>query len=112
LIKEVIHLKKQFRQGDILLREIEEVPTGDLEIVDDGVLALGETTGHSHQVQMSKGVQLLRDPKTKIMFIVATTIAIVTHEDHGTLKLPAGAYQVTQQRQRGYAPRTVRQIQD
>ena len=105
-------MKRQFRQGDILLKEVEGIPTGNLEVVNDGALARGETTGHSHQVQLSKGVQVLQDQKTKVMFIVATTIAVLTHQDHGPLTIPAGVYQVVQQRQRGYTPKTVRQIQD
>ena len=41
-------MKKNIRQGDVLLVEVDSIPNG--EESSDGVLALGEVTGHKHKL--------------------------------------------------------------
>ena len=92
-----------YRQGDILLMPIGDIPGGVKSIErEDGriVLAKGEVTGHAHVVEDEK-VQFVLTPAGKRILISPVPFE-VSHEEHGTLKIPAGAFEVV--RQREYAP--------
>jgi len=52
-------------------------------------LARGEVTGHSH---VAAGPGLLFDEATKTLTVPRS--ATVTHEEHGTVRLPAGKFRV------------------
>jgi hypothetical protein len=99
---------KQFtaRQGDVLIKRIAKLP-GELTPVplDDGrvILAYGEVTGHAHAVVGE--VELLASDleEMELRFLrVEGEMAEVVHEEHGTITLPPGDYEV--RRQREYAP--------
>ncbi len=88
-----------FRQGDLLFVRCNSVPA-DAEIVRDGVIARGETSGHAHRLQLGRGRALML--LAGIAFIRARYRATITHEEHGAVTLPPGNYKVT--RQREYRP--------
>lgn len=101
------------RQGDIVLRirRLSELPCGldqMKDITPDSgpiILALGETTGHSHQIADTDGVQLLEavlapwavgetgpDRRTAMhtrdagrRFIVSSHPVSVIHDEHGAI---------------------------
>jgi hypothetical protein len=52
-------------------------------------LARGEVTGHAH---VALGVGLLFDQQTGVLTVPKE--AEVVHEEHGTVKVPAGKYKV------------------
>src|SRR5690348_5893345 len=91
---------KQHRQGDILFIETGEVHVEDMRAVEerflvkDGVIALGETTGHAHRVVdgefYRRGTEEL---------IVATDQTRVTHEEHDAIELEQGVWLVRHQRE-------------
>lgn len=101
-----------YRQGDVLLRETDRKITAKHKLVarDGGrvVLAYGEVTGHAHalcepHVELFdlRGERLLKLEKP----------ANLVHEEHATIPLPAGLYEVV--RQREYDPELEsRQVQD
>jgi hypothetical protein len=93
------------RQGDVLLIPVEEVPDEGflIELSSRIVLAEGETTGHAHAV-LGDGVELFEmDGETRYIDVVGP--AELVHEEHETISLQPGAYEV--RRQREYAPRSV-----
>jgi hypothetical protein len=103
-----------YRQGDVLIARIDEVPE-DLERAprDKGrvILAYGEVTGHAHAVRGE--VELLTPADAAEMdarFLRVVSEALVVHEEHDTIVLPAGEYRVT--RQREYSPKEIRQVAD
>jgi len=103
---------KQFRQGDVWIREITDkgkmigdkikglASTIKPIARDKGrvVLAYGEVTGHSHaiadktteffQCDDGRKILLVKDPETKL-----------SHEEHGTITIPKGEYEIVQQRE-------------
>jgi hypothetical protein len=103
-----------FRQGDVLIVPIKKLPK-DLEPVarEDGciVLAHGEVTGHAHAIRDQKAA-LFRDPKLAAIFmnVSADGPVALEHEEHGTIKIPPGNYQIV--RQREYSPETIRNVAD
>ncbi len=100
-----------YRQGDVLIIPVEWIPE-KLDPVDreNGrvVLAHGEVTGHAHAI-MAEGAALFRDPKLMAVFMRVSGDAPVAleHDDHDTIMIPPGKYQVV--RQREYSPGAVRE---
>jgi hypothetical protein len=92
------------RQGDVLLIPVDRIPD-DGFVVELGsriVLAEGEATGHAHAV-LGDGVELVEtDDETRYVEVVGPTPAKLVHEEHATISLKPGAYEV--RRQREYVP--------
>jgi len=104
-----------YRQGDVWLYKISSsLPTGRVSVpqpaTDKGlILAEGEVTGHHHRIPVedvrrtflypttNPGVRLLRVSKGKPVSLV--------HEEHETIKLPPGEYEVRIQRE--YEPSAI-----
>jgi hypothetical protein len=99
-----------YRQGDVLVIPVESIPERlDPVGLENGrvVLAHGEVTGHAHAIK-AEGAALFRDPKLMAVFMRVSGDAPVAleHDDHGTIMIPPGKYQVV--RQREYSPGAVR----
>lgn len=103
-----------YRQGDVLIVPVDKLPR-NLETVDreDGriVLAHGEVTGHAHAIKDQKAT-LFRDPKLAAIFMKVSADGPVAleHEEHGTIEIPPGNYQII--RQREYSPDAIRNVAD
>ena len=102
-----------YRQGDVLIIPVRSIPT-KLELVEREagrvVLAHGEVTGHAHAIK-AEGAALFRDPKLMAVFMTVTgdTVAL-EHDEHDTILIPPGKYQVI--RQREYHPEAIRNVAD
>jgi hypothetical protein len=93
--------RKIYRQGDVLIQQIEKLPQGCNLVEWEGrvILAYGEVTGHAHAISTDyakmytwEGDRLLEiKPGAKLV-----------HEEHATIMLPEGFYKVIQQRE--YVP--------
>ena len=106
---------RMFRQGDVLLVEVEGRPSNAAYVPRKGkgegvILAAGEATGHHHRVR-ERGVREYQLGKERYL-TVGKNGGNVTHEEHDPIPLPAGTvFKIVQQRE--YAPvivdNTVRQ---
>ena len=72
-----------FRQGDIIFREVEELPEGEVTGTDDKVEISGET-GHLHTVTKVKVIEIDWNKFVKVPEDGAT----MTHPEHPPLELP------------------------
>jgi hypothetical protein len=90
---------KMYRQGDILLKKIEAIPE-DVKPSTDDVILRGEATGHAHRIE--NGTIFTRSG-TSEMYIEANVGATLVHEEHSTIQIEAGFYEVI--RQREYDPK-------
>ncbi len=103
-----------YRQGDVLIIPVAKLPNG-LEPVkrESGrvILAHGEVTGHAHAIK-DKRAALFRDPKLAAIFMHVSGDAPVAleHDEHSTIEVPPGDYQVI--RQREYSPEEIRNVAD
>lgn len=87
-----------YRQGDLFFVE-SDIPCDAVE-QKDGVLALGEVTGHRHRIEdRMKAIMLVAGA---VAHVRAIQEADIVHEEHGTITLPAGDWKVI--RQREYRP--------
>lgn len=87
---------KYHQQGDVLIKSIKEVPSGDRTPKENLVLAYGEVTGHSHQIILDKeDVPNLRYFTVGGMTIVESEVPFtVVHEEHKPISIPAGIYEI------------------
>lgn len=94
-----------FRQGDVLIVPVNRIP---LEYKRQPraqgrvVLAYGEVTGHAHAIS-ELGAELYgSDLEARFLEVLAEGGVALTHEEHATIIIPPGLYQVV--RQREYSP--------
>ena len=103
----------QFRQGDVLLCAVEDIPVTATPLPCDGdrvVLASGEASGHAHAMPASRA-RMLRDPASGRVFVtVAKGGARLRHEEHAAILVPRGRYELL--RQREYTPEAPRLVRD
>lgn len=114
---------RSYRQGDILIEAIDELPAGCAELPARErageavhVLAEGEVSGHAHCVAAGPGVMALRggdgvDPLT-VAYLALRKLARLVHDEHGTVELPPGNYRVIQQRRYEAATGAWRRVAD
>ena len=116
---------KYLLQGDVLLERVDDAPASAPEpgkLVPphaDGavVLAEGETTGHRHAfyggATLFRDDALARDVPSNLYLghvLVAPGGALLRHEEHATLDVPAGLWRVRAQREHDAGE--VRRVQD
>lgn len=89
-------ISNQIRQGDVLLHP-SNIPDGAVEVHNTGtiVLAEGEATGHSHTLPRT-GVRefVTKDGRR---FVSVRRAVSVRHQEHGTLVLQPGTYEIRRQ---------------
>ena len=91
-------MTKIFRQGDLLLRKLEQSPRETVfEEVKDKILARGEATGHSHRIIGEKS-RVLRS-QTGQLLVELQEPAKLVHEEHGLIELESGTFEVIRQRE-------------
>jgi len=99
----------QYRQGDVLLIAVDAIPGRAVPVPRDQgeiVLAYGEVTGHRHAIAEPHAELLaLPDQEIERRFLrIVGDKARLRHEEHDTITVPPGDYQVV--RQREYVPPT------
>lgn len=92
-----------YRQGDVLVRRVDLIPGGTIPVARDKgriILAYGEVTGHAHAI-VDEAVELVRtaDTNRRFLCIMASGGVALQHEEHATITLPPGTYEVIQQRE-------------
>ena len=103
------------RQGDVLITRIAALPTALKKVPRDNervILAYGEVTGHSHALA-ERHCELFTPtaPGGSVTYLeVKKAIAALTHDEHATIELEPGVYEIT--RQREYRPEAIRNVAD
>lgn len=111
---------KLWRQGDVLIQEIEKLPSSPYP-VEGLVLFRGEASGHRHAVK-EKGTAKLWRASSMVShqgkFLVGNFYlevfaggAEIEHQEHDSIYLKEGCYRVWQQREY-VGPNEVRYVQD
>jgi len=100
-----------YRQGDVLLVKVDELPAEVKPVKRDAgriVLAYGEQTGHAHAIKAPQVKMLMTLAGER--FLSSATGFNLNHEEHATVKLPAGTFKVI--RQVEYTPERIVTIAD
>jgi hypothetical protein len=100
-------MTRQYRQGDVLLCAVDEIPVTATPVTEEGdrvVVALGELTGHAHAFA-PEAVRMFREVWSgRSFFVIGQGGGELVHEEHDPLRLPEGHYEL--KRQREYTPQT------
>jgi hypothetical protein len=96
-------VREMYRQGDILL-VASSMPVQATRL-SHRVLAHGEVTGHKHEV--ADGVLFEHQG---VMYLQTSQPTALNHEEHATITIPEGTYQVI--RQREYDEDAIRYVAD
>jgi hypothetical protein len=102
---------KQFRQGDVLIEQIQLLPENLKPFKRDNgkiVLAYGEVTGHAHVIGEEKAKSFVDE--SGVLYIAVERPVILKHEEHAEIPLPPGIYKITHQRE--YSPEAIRNVLD
>jgi hypothetical protein len=103
-----------FRQGDVLLVPIKAIPRSVTAVPREkghAVLAHGEVTGHVHAIKDRRAALFRSTDTTDIYMHVSGDVPVtLEHQEHDTIKVPPGTYQII--RQREYAPGAFRHVAD
>ena len=96
-------MARMIRQGDVLLVPVDRVPDAVVPVArEDGrlVLAEGEVTGHAHVIEAEQAELVTAEEARELYLLVHGDDAVeLTHEEHSTLPVEAGAYRVVRQRE-------------
>lgn len=104
-----------FRQGDVMVRSVAKIPNNAQTVENQGriVLAHGEVTGHAHAIDVAEAVEYTMAEAAgavRRFLKVFEGGARLKHEEHATIPLPPGLYEIVQQRE--YSPEEIRNVAD
>lgn len=91
-----------FRQGDIYITLIEKLPE-ECKVVQNpsNQIAIGDTQGSRHCIKNIRNVTVYNYKSPTMLqgpIIKVNTPTVITHPEHGHVKLPCGLYDITYQR--------------
>ncbi|MDE1767152.1 MAG: hypothetical protein KGI27_12910 [Thaumarchaeota archaeon] len=101
---------KIYRHGDITLRLVQKVEGKEVENNGSFVIANGETTGHRHLITAE--IMTVRQAENGRYYLSLGEAGTLTHEEHKTLTIPAGDYEVVREREYEWFQKTTRQVVD
>ena len=119
---------KLYQQGDVLLKQVDKLPTDvkEVELVDR-ILQRGETTGHKHQFLGNTVLKVYADEVpvqrdlenvmriTDIVgrrFIEVLETADLLHEEHKPIRVEPGLYELDIVREWDYTDGITRSVVD
>jgi len=90
-----------WRQGDLYITLLTDIPEGAVKISPERQLAQGDTQGARHCLDAKTGVEMFRVSQPGMLdgpIIRTDRTRTIKHPEHGNVVLPAGVYQITYQR--------------
>jgi hypothetical protein len=102
-----------YQQGDVLLKVVKKVDLSKAKKVEREsgrlILAHGEVTGHAHAV-LEEGVELFE--VDGVLYCKAKEAFEVKHEEHKTVKVPPGTYEVHRVKEYDHFAEEAKQVRD
>ena len=86
-----------WRQGDILVQEIDSIPENGVKLKKPIVLT-SKATGHQHKIEEKKVCRLYRVDQEFALEVFADQASLV-HPEHDTIVFKTGIYRVWRQRE-------------
>lgn len=106
-------MKTIFRQGDVCLIAVDEIPAEALDVTPKRgriVLQHGEVTGHAHAFYDNTYNVKLHAVHGGARYLHVEAPAELKHEEHSTVQVPAGKYLLPVQVE--YTPAALQQVAD
>ena len=92
---------KFYRHGDLLLRQIDEIPVSTTPM-STNIIAEGEVTGHNHNLYGSHQVYGTCPKNPRVIeptYFQAKEDISLKHQEHATLKISKGNYVIIHERE-------------
>jgi len=105
-------MNTHYRQGDVLIIATDAAPKDTKPTARESgrvILAHGELTGHAHAIA-DKPASMRETAQGRRFLSVKDAPVHLRHEEHATIALPPGLYQVA--RQTEYSPEELRNVAD
>jgi len=99
---------KQYRQGDVLMIEVNSIPE-NVKPIKSRTLALGEVTGHHHTFD-NGATCFADDEEASLGQYFESSGATITHQEHNPISVPSGKYRSIIQSE--YSPEAIRNVAD
>ena len=99
---------KCYRQGDVLIISAPAPKATPTDPNKPLILAYGEVAFHCHQIKNRAAVDLIEDGMRRFLRVRET--ALLDHEEHATIPIPPGEYEVIIQKE--YTPQGLRNVAD
>ena len=77
-----------YQQGDVILEKV--ISAKGNRVQHDGILALGEATGHKHKINDLTGLEFYE--KDGDLYLKAKNKFVVVHEEHNEITVDPGIY--------------------
>lgn len=106
--------RDQYRQGDVMLVKVDKRPASSVVGAKDNgriILAYGEVTGHAHAI-MQNEAEIYVEGTRRFLEVCYGKPAHLKHEEHATIVIPPGTYEVFQQREHSVLTQMSRQVID
>ena len=106
-----------YRQGDIIIKGIEKLPE-NLSLVGlvsneiGFVLREGKYTGHKHLLVADRGTMEIMKDKNGKFYLKFSNFVDLVHEDHKTITIFPGTYEVSNEREFDYFLNEARRVVD
>lgn len=103
------------QQGDVTLELIQSMPSG-VKIINAKsrgfVLMEGKVTGHAHCIAETDPSICELYEKDGVLFVKASKIVTITHEEHNPMTLEPGIWKIGQVKEFDYLQNMVRSVID
>jgi len=104
--------KKIYRQGDILIREITELPK-NLKKINNPILAYGEATGHHHKLVKEREDQFdILEDNSGNKYLQLKDPTQLTHQEHKPITIEKGLYFISHEREYDYFAKETKRVVD
>lgn len=103
-------MKNIMSQGDVTFIPAKEIPCG-AKAIADGVIARGESTGHSHRLQTLESAELYAMEGKMFLKVGEEGVSIV-HEEHSPVTLDPGNYEIHIDKAFDYSAQALRNVAD
>lgn len=101
-----------YRQGDLGFTSIESLPQ-KLKVIKSSILALGENTGHKHQLlEVVENQFLVLEDEKGNKYLNINQPTDLVHEEHKTITIQPGFYWMQNEREYDYFTLEVNRVQD
>lgn len=100
---------KVYRQGDVLIKPSKKI---DGKKKKDLVLAEGKMTGHSHRIISGEAALYMQATLGLLYLKVLSENAELYHEEHESIMLPMGEYEIIIQREFDWFNEETRKVVD
>ena len=100
-----------YRHGDVLLKKVDKISGKKREAKRRVTVALGEATGHHHDISVEKGLVSIYDD-IGATYVDIPTEAIIDHQEHHDIAIAPGMYQILIERERDPFSQAIKTVVD